>query len=86
MQLSSLALQKEELICERCPIPQRQDYVDRLIESLSGKVQKARRHKNRRIRWRAHAAYVLMGMPGANGHADSRETKGTGKALEASHG
>jgi MoaA/NifB/PqqE/SkfB family radical SAM enzyme len=85
MQLNSLSLGKDQLICERCPIPQRQDYVDRLIESLTQGVQKARRHKNRRVRWRAHLAYVLMGMP-AGERADARHAKPTEKALEASHG
>jgi hypothetical protein len=45
------------------PVPQ--DYVDRLIDSLSRAVlHKARRSRRLRVRLRALAAYVLMGMPG----------------------
>jgi radical SAM family protein len=65
MQLSSLSLPAQGLICEQCPIPYRQDYVDRLIDSLSRAVlHKARRSRRLRVRLRALTAYVLMGMPG----------------------
>jgi hypothetical protein len=65
MQLNSLSLPAQGLICEQCPIPYRQDYVDRLIDSLSrAVVHKARRSRRLRVRLRALAAYVLMGMPG----------------------
>jgi hypothetical protein len=65
MQLNSLSLPQQGLICEQCPIPYRQDYVDRLIDSLSrGVLHKARRSRRLRVRLRALAAYILMGMPG----------------------
>jgi len=65
MQLNSLSLPPQGLICEQCPIPYRQDYVDRLIDSVSrGVLHKARRSRRLRVRLRALAAYVLMGMPG----------------------
>ena len=79
MQLSSLSLPTQGLICEQCPIPYRQDYVDRLIDSLSRSVlHKARRSRRFRVRLRALAAYVLMGMPGI----DTRRSEGREQAAE----
>jgi MoaA/NifB/PqqE/SkfB family radical SAM enzyme len=65
MALSSVASAAEtDLICERCPIPFRQDYVDRMIDKLgSDALAKARHGKTLRIRARSFAAYMLMGMP-----------------------
>jgi len=65
MQLSSVAAADEHaLICDRCPNPHRQDYVDRILDSVvSGARRDITRGKNLRIRARALAQYVLMGMP-----------------------
>jgi hypothetical protein len=84
MQLSSTSLRKDQLICERCPIPYRQDYVDRLLDGLSRAVlHKARRSRRIRVRLRALAAYVLMGMPGLGSHGDLPQAKRDGKAVES---
>ncbi|MBI3049029.1 MAG: radical SAM protein [Acidobacteria bacterium] len=64
MQLSSIPTRERELICERCPIPFRQDYVDRMVDKVANDVITQMRHGKRlRIRLRASLAFVLMGMP-----------------------
>ena len=64
MQLSSVSSEEQSLICEHCPIPHRQDYVDRILEKIAGDTQRnIRLGKTMRIRARALAAYMLMGMP-----------------------
>jgi hypothetical protein len=65
MALSSVASATEtDLICERCPIPFRQNYVDRMIDKLgSDALAKARHGKTIRSRARSLAAFMLMGMP-----------------------
>ena len=65
MSLSSIPAVEQELICERCPIPFRKDYVDRVLDGV-GKEALATVRKGRTMRIRAYAlaAYVLMGMPG----------------------
>jgi MoaA/NifB/PqqE/SkfB family radical SAM enzyme len=56
------------LICERCPIPFRQNYVDRMLDKVaSDALAKARHGKTLRIRARSLAAYMLMGMPRQSG-------------------
>ena len=66
MGLSSVDLAENEIICERCPIPQRQDYVDRMIDNLGrAALKKARRGPGLLTRVRALTAYLLMGMPRA---------------------
>jgi len=83
MQLGSLSLPKQGLICEQCPIPYRQDYVDRLIDSLSRAVlHKARRSRRIRVRLRALAAYALMGMPGIDVLPHRRSERDEGAAVE----
>jgi organic radical activating enzyme len=62
MSLTSIPVSDHELICEQCPIPFRQDYVERLLDKI-GKdaLAVARRGKSLRTRTRALAAYLLMG-------------------------
>lgn len=65
MSLSSIPATDRELICERCPIPFRKDYVERFLDGVGRETLiKAQRATNLRGRARALAAYVLMGMPG----------------------
>jgi hypothetical protein len=66
MQLNSIQAADGGLICDRCPIPFRQDYVDRMLDKI-GKdaLAKARHAKRLRVRMRSLAAYMLMGMPGS---------------------
>ena len=68
MGLSSIPATDRELICEQCPIPFRQNYVDRMLDKV-GKdaLSRAQRGKSVRIRARGLAAFVLMGMPGLAG-------------------
>jgi hypothetical protein len=55
----------DDLICERCPIAFRKDYVDRMLDGV-GKdaLAVAKRGKTVGSRARALTAYMLMGMPG----------------------
>jgi MoaA/NifB/PqqE/SkfB family radical SAM enzyme len=70
MQLSSVRAADDGIICEQCPIPFRQDYVDRMLDKLGRDVlTTARRGKGLRRRLRARLAYLLMGMPGAGTQA-----------------
>ena len=65
MSLSSIPTNGQELICEQCPIPFRKDYVDRMLDGVGKDAwATAQRGKTVRIRGRAFAAYLLMGMPG----------------------
>ena len=55
------------MICDRCPIPFRQNYVDRMLDKIDDDVvAKMRRGKTIRVRMRALAAFILMGMPQAD--------------------
>ena len=80
MGLSSIPANDDELICERCPIPFRQDYVDRMLDKVTSDVlAKARRGKSLRVRARAWTAFALMGMPGRGGKA-GRDSAGPDRA------
>lgn len=67
MGLGSIPVNANELICDRCPIPFRQNYVDRMLDKIDDDVvAKMRRGKTIRVRMRALAAFILMGMPQAD--------------------
>jgi MoaA/NifB/PqqE/SkfB family radical SAM enzyme len=73
MQLNSVAEAKNGVICDRCPIPFRQDYVDRMLDKVGKDVLvRAKRGKSAWTRARARAAFALMGMPGGWGQATQR--------------
>jgi hypothetical protein len=64
MGLGSIPTTGNELICDHCPIPFRQNYVDRMLEKIGDDVvARMRRGKTLRVRMRARAAFILMGMP-----------------------
>lgn len=61
----SKSLKQDELICQKCPIPWRQDDVDKVIaDELSRLIKSFREEKSFRKKARVAAAYVLMGAPG----------------------
>jgi len=60
----SKSLEQGELICHKCPIPWRQDDVDKVIaEEVFNLMTSFRGEKSLKTKARAAAAYLLMGAP-----------------------
>jgi MoaA/NifB/PqqE/SkfB family radical SAM enzyme len=60
----SKALKQDELICQKCPIPWRQDDVDKIITDEVSSLMKAFwEEKSLRKKARVALAYLLMGAP-----------------------
>jgi hypothetical protein len=61
----SKSLEQDELICNKCPIPWRQDDVDKVIaDEVLSLMKSFREEKSFKKKVRVAAAYLLMGAPG----------------------
>jgi MoaA/NifB/PqqE/SkfB family radical SAM enzyme len=61
----SKSLKQDELICQKCPIPWRQDDVDKIIsDEVANLIKSFREEKSFFKKARVAAAYLLMGAPG----------------------